>query len=85
VTINEETGALEATPEIVARGVLGIDGSNGFVKDIQRVVAEAVEKATSAELGDASLLKERVRLEAKRFVQKQTGARPVITPIIVQI
>lgn len=85
VTINEETGALEAEPEIVARGVLGVDGSNGFVKDIQRVIGAAVEGATRAELDDESLLKERVRIEAKRFVQKQTGARPVITPIIVQI
>ncbi len=85
VTINEETGALEAEPEIVARGVLGIDGSNGFVKDIQRVIGAAVEGATRAELDDESLLKERVRIEAKRFVQKQTGARPVITPIIVQV
>ncbi len=85
VTIDEETGALETEPEIVARGVIGINGSNGFIKDIQRVVTEAVKKASRAELDDANLLKERVRVEAKRFVQKQTGARPVITPVIVQI
>jgi ribonuclease J len=31
VTINGESGALEATPEIVARGVRGLDESNGFI------------------------------------------------------
>jgi ribonuclease J len=85
LTLNEETGALEAAPEVIARGVMGIDGSNGFIKDVQRVIVEAVENASRAERDDTSLLKERVRVETKRFLQKQTGARPVITPVIVQI
>lgn len=85
VTINEETGALEAPPEILARGLIGMDGSNGFIKDAQRVVTEAVEKAPLAERRDTSLLKELVRLGLKRFIQKQTGAKPVIMPVIVQV
>jgi ribonuclease J len=88
VTISEATGALEMPPEIVARGVLGMEGangSNGFTRDLQRVVTQAVESATSAERGDASLLKERVRVELKRYIQKQTGSRPVITPVVVTI
>ncbi|HYE65963.1 MAG TPA: ribonuclease J [Pyrinomonadaceae bacterium] len=85
VTINAETGALEAPPEVVARGLIGMDGSNGFLKNAQRVVAEAVESASLAEREDPSLLKERVRLELKRFIQKQTGAKPVITPVVVQV
>jgi ribonuclease J len=85
VTVNEETGELEAPPEIVARGITGLDGSNGFLKNAQRVVTEAVEKAPPAERVDSSLLKEHVRLELKRFIQKQTGARPVILPVVVQV
>ncbi len=85
VTINAETGEMEAPPEVVARGVRGLAASNGFLKDAQRVVAETVQGATRAELEDTSLLKERIRLELKRFVQKQTGARPVITPVVIQI
>jgi len=85
VTISEETGALETPPEIVARGLVGVDSSNGFLKDAQRVVAEAVENAPRAEREDTSLLKEHVRVELKRFIQKQTGARPVILPVIVQV
>jgi len=85
LTLNEETGELEAAPEIMARGVVGADGSNGFVKNLQRIVSEAVEKATAAERRDLTLLKERVRVDLKRYIQKQTGARPVIVPIVVQI
>jgi len=86
VTISGRTGALEVPPEIVARGVIGVDGNGeGFVRDMQRVVKETVEAATSAERGDTSLLKERVRVELKRYIQKQTGSRPVIVPVVVQI
>jgi len=85
VTLNEETGELEAPPEIVARGVIGLEGSNGYHKEAQRIVAEAVSSATAAERQDMSLLKERIRLDVKRFLQKQTGAKPVIMPVLVQV
>jgi ribonuclease J len=88
VTLSEATGALEAPPEVVTRGVIGTDGADGadgFLRQLQRVVTEAVEAAPAAERRDTSLLKERVRLELKRYVQKQTGARPVIVPVIVQV
>jgi ribonuclease J len=86
VTISGRTGALEVPPEVVARGVIGADGDgNGFVRDLQRVVTKTVESATAAERGDASLLKERVRVELKRYIQKQTGSRPVIVPVVVQV
>ncbi len=84
VTVSEETGALEAPPEVVARGVMGANG-NGFIKDMQRVVTEAVENAPAAERRDSSLLKERVRVELKRYIQKQTGARPVIVPVVIRV
>jgi len=85
LTLNEKTGALEAPPEIMARGVVGADGSNGFMKNLQRIATEAVEKAPATERRDLTLLKERVRVELKRYIQKQTGGRPVIVPVVVQI
>ncbi|HEV2883176.1 MAG TPA: ribonuclease J [Pyrinomonadaceae bacterium] len=85
LTLNEETGELETVPEIMARGVVGADGSNGFIKNLQRIATEAVERAPATERRDLTLLKERVRVELKRYIQKQTGARPVIVPIVVQI
>jgi ribonuclease J len=85
VTISATTGALEAAPEVVASGIIGVNSANGLIKDMQRVVAEAVESAPRSERSDVSLLKERVRVELKRFIQKQTGTRPVIMPVIVEV
>jgi ribonuclease J len=88
VTIDEESGELEGTPEVVARGLVGQNGNGaagGMLKDMRRVVTEAVESASKAERRDVSLLKERVRLELKRYIQKETGSKPVIMPVVVQI
>ncbi|HEY1404377.1 MAG TPA: ribonuclease J [Pyrinomonadaceae bacterium] len=85
LTLNEDTGKLETLPEIMARGVIGADGSDGFMKNLQRIAAEAVENAPATERRDLTLLKERVRVELKRYIQKQTGARPVIVPVVVQV
>lgn len=85
VTLDEETGELEAPPEIIARGLIGTDSNNGFLKEAQRIVTQAVANAPKIERHDTSLMKEHIRVELKRFIQKQTGAKPVIMPIVVQI
>jgi ribonuclease J len=103
VTIDGQTGELQAPPQIVAQGVRGFElpngnsvsgvrsqvsssnGSTNLVKDAERVVAAAVAGASRQTMADESLLKEHVRLELKRFIQKQTGAKPVIVPVIQQI
>src|SRR6185312_15228607 len=85
LTIDQATGALEGEPRIVSRGVRGLDPSNGFSEDARRVVMSAITGASRDTLADESLLKEHLRVELKRFIQKRTGGRPVITPVIVRV
>jgi ribonuclease J len=85
VTINRENGELEAPPSIVPNGVRGMDATNGAIKSAQAAVADAFSKASPVQRADETLLKEYLRIELKRFIQSQTGARPVITPVIQKI
>ena len=85
VTVDAETGEMQGLPEIVARGVRGFDSANGCLKDAQAIVAAAIAGASRDTLRDDSLLKEHVRVELKRFIQKLTGARPVITPVVLHV
>jgi ribonuclease J len=100
VTIDGETGELTSEPRIVARGVRGLSVSNGFgvpqtpgglpvpnqmMKEAEQVVAAALTGASRQTLEDDTLLKEHLRVELKRYIYKQTGAKPVITPIIVRV
>jgi len=85
VAINGETGELQAPPQIVAQGVRGFESTNGSTRGAQQAVAAALAGASRKTLADESLLKEHIRLELKRFIQKETGARPVIVPVIQQV
>ncbi|MGZ5481578.1 MAG: ribonuclease J [Pyrinomonadaceae bacterium] len=85
LVINRETGELQSPPQIVAQGVRGFESSNGMTEDARRVVAAALAGASKKTFQDESLLKEHVRVELKRFIQKETGAKPVIIPVIQQI
>jgi len=85
VTIDAETGEMEAEPEIVARGVRGFDSSNGLMKEAQRIVAASIAGASRDTLRDETLLKEHVRVELKRFIQKLVGSKPMILPVVVRV
>ena len=94
LTIDQATGALQGEPRIVARGVRGMSpngfGPNGtpggyLLGDAKQVVAASITGASRQTLADETLLKEHVRVELKRFIQKQTGSRPVIMPVIVMV
>ena len=62
--------------------VSSYEGSKQLVKDAQAVVTAAIAGASKQTLADLSLLKEHLRVELKRFIQKETGARPVIVSVI---
>ncbi|HKY29897.1 MAG TPA: ribonuclease J [Pyrinomonadaceae bacterium] len=85
VTLDAESGELLGDPEIVTRGVRGFGTMNGNLKDAQRIVAAAIAGASRETLSDESLLKEHIRVELKRFIQKLTGAKPVIMPVVLQV
>jgi ribonuclease J len=59
-------------------------GNNFLLGDAKRVIAAAVTGASRQTLADESMLKEHLRVELKRFIQKRTGAKPVITFVIVR-
>jgi len=94
LTIDQSTGTLQGEPRIVARGVRGMS-ANGFgpngapvgylLSDAKQVVTASITGASRQTLADETLLKEHVRVELKRFIQKQTGSRPVIMPVIVTV
>jgi ribonuclease J len=65
--------------------VSSYEGSKQLVKDGQQIVTAALAGASRQMLEDLSLLKEHLRVELKRFIQKETGARPVIVPVIQRI
>jgi ribonuclease J len=68
-----------------AQSTGGLVIRNQMMKEAEQVVAAALAGASRQTLEDDTLLKEHLRVELKRFIHKQTGAKPVILPIIVRV
>jgi ribonuclease J len=81
VAINKRTGKVERAPELIMRGFGGADISD----EAGAVVLRTLESLTDEEKSDYGMVKEKVRVELKRLIQKSTGRRPLIMPVILEI
>jgi len=84
IAINKQTGALEGVPEMVTRGFVMADGQS-LLADGARVLADVVEHASLEERTDQGLIKEKLRVELRRFIRKRSGRRPFVLPVIMEI
>jgi ribonuclease J len=84
VAINKQTGTLERTPEIITRGFV-MENSEELLADGARLLAEVVEQASIEERTDQGLIKEKLRVELRRFVRKRSGRRPFVLPVVMEI
>jgi ribonuclease J len=81
LAINKRMGKIEREPEIVMRGFGGAD----ITEEARQVVLKTLDGLSSEQKTDYGMVKEKVRVELKRLIQKTTGRRPMIMPIILEI
>ncbi len=84
VAINKQTGALEGVPEMVTRGFV-MEDSQTLLADGARLLAEVIAQASVEERTDQGLIKEKIRVELRRFIRKRSGRRPFVLPVIMEI
>jgi ribonuclease J len=85
VAINPTSGMLESDPELVTRGFIHEVDSSEMLAELKQLVEETVNGATHEEQIDYAVIKEKIRLALKRFIQKATGRRPMIVPVVVEV
>ncbi len=82
LTINKLTGKVEKQPEVVTRGFVGDDE---LIETARSVVAQTLEGSSAEEKADYGVIKEKIRIDLKRYIQKNTSRRPLIMPVILEI
>jgi ribonuclease J len=85
VAINKTSGELESTPEVIQRGLALSDDGAEFLHKARVLVGETVESASHEERVDWAVIKEKIRLDLKRYIQRETGRRPMIIPVVLEI
>jgi ribonuclease J len=81
VAINKRTGMVERAPELVMRGFGAADISD----QARETVMKTLDGLSGEQKTDYGMVSEKVRVELKRMIQKTTGRRPLIMPVILEI
>jgi ribonuclease J len=85
VAIDKHTGLIETPPEIVTRGFLPSEDGQQILAKAREVILRTIEQSTPEEKMDWSVIKEKIRVELKRYLNKQTSKRPLILPVILEV
>src|SRR4051812_31795812 len=84
IAINKHSGKSEGLPEIVSRGFVAGE-SAAILQEARGVVARTLESSSAEERGDWGVMQEKIRMDLKRFLGKQTQRRPLILPVILEV
>jgi len=83
IAINKRTGAVEGLPEITTRGFAVEDAD--LLRNARDIVVRTLENSSAEEKRDYGVIKEKIRNDLKRFIQKSANRRPLIMPVILEI
>ena len=85
VAVNLTSGNMEPDLEIVTRGFIHEDDSADLIAQLKEIIIGTISGATHEEKIDSAVLKEKIRISLKRFIQKTTGRRPMIIPVVMEV
>jgi ribonuclease J len=84
IAIDKHTGKMESVPEIVTRGLMSDNGQE-LIVGARQVIMKTVEDSNAEEKSDWGVIKEKIRVDLKRYINKHTSKRPLILPVILEV
>jgi ribonuclease J len=85
LAINEHTGLLETPPEVVSRGFVPLEEAPDLVESAREVIMRTIEKSNIEEVADWGVIKEKIRTALRKHLDQETGKRPLILPVILEV
>ena len=85
LAINEHTGKLEVPPEIVSRGFIPMDEAVDLVESARQVIFKTIEVSDTEEIADWGVIKEKIRTALRRHFDQETGKRPMVLPVVLEV
>ncbi|SMB95645.1 ribonuclease J [Thermanaeromonas toyohensis ToBE] len=85
LTLNKDTGAIMAGPDIVSRGFVYVREAEELIEEAKAKVRQALDKCEERKITDWSTIKANVRDTLSKFLYEKTRRRPMILPIIMEV
>ena len=84
LTLDRDTGALRAGPELVSRGVIEPELSVHLMTDAKRATMDTISRFAETH-ADLNLLQEAIHDAVSKTVYRQTRRRPMVIPVVTEI
>ena len=85
LTIDRDTGAIVAGPEIASRGFVYMKESDDLMARSRRRSARPSRSAKSLKSWTAELFGARVRSAVRRFINQRFQRKPIVIPVILEV
>ena len=85
ITLNKQTGALLAQPDILSRGFVYEKNSEELLKETRELVKAKAAQFEKNHRSSWSSIKNDIRNSIKNYLYERTKRRPMVMPIIIEI
>lgn len=85
ITLNKQTGAFLAQPEILSRGFVYEKNSEELLKETRELVKAKAAQFEKNHRSSWSSIKNDIRNSIKNYLYERTKRRPMVMPIIIEI
>ncbi len=83
--INAQSGELLGPPDVMSRGFVNPQESNGLVDESIEIVTKTLGRTAKQRITDWGELKNAIRKDLSGFLSNRTRKRPIILPLIVEV
>jgi ribonuclease J len=87
MTREKDSGKILSKPEIIARGLVNESMESWLLDEAMKVVQEQIGKyKQDLKLGVMNKdFAEEIRIELRRFLERNTGKKPTVIPLIMDV
>lgn len=85
MVINHRTKEVLGGPDVQSRGVIYLKEADNIIKDVGTILEKVIATLVSEDRYDNITARNEARDLISRFVFKETGKRPMILPVIIEI
>jgi len=85
MTVDETTHETVTATDVQTRGFIYLKDAEHIVKEITAIAEEEIEKASENNVVDLMDTRNTIRDRVSRYIFKQTGKKPVVLPVIIEV
>lgn len=85
ITIDRKKRTIVAGPHIVTRGFVFVKESKDLIEDANDIVTKVIKKNLKKNDFEWADLKGEIRDDLNKYLYKQTGRRPIILPVVMEV